>query len=184
VGLIKHVSFVEARWGGSSPVARRPWRRGRGPDWVNGFRCCPRDPEGLLTAMPMWPRGPTVDPRGDLDSAWPLPKAPWFEPNTSWTARPRCAARDRETAQHAGHATSFARTLDGAEDHGLYPFRTDAQALPANHIVSGADVVDGQLVWMVSVLAWVGGGPVAEWHGVFALPCFAPGCRCLVSFRS
>ncbi len=54
----------------------------------------------------------------DLDAAWPLPKAPWFESDARWTARRVLLHIIAETAQHAGHADILRESLDGAKSMG------------------------------------------------------------------
>ncbi|MEY7979079.1 DinB family protein [Streptomyces pilosus] len=54
----------------------------------------------------------------DLDAAWPLPKAPWFEPGARWSARRVLLHIVAETAQHAGHADIIRESLDGAKSMG------------------------------------------------------------------
>uniref|UniRef100_UPI000EF55DC2 mycothiol transferase n=1 Tax=Streptomyces sp. E5N298 TaxID=1851983 RepID=UPI000EF55DC2 len=48
----------------------------------------------------------------------PLPKAPWFEADTEWSARRVLMHVIAETAQHAGHADIIRETLDGAKSMG------------------------------------------------------------------
>jgi uncharacterized damage-inducible protein DinB len=119
-GLIKHVSFVEARWtrfiiGGASAMGAAA-----GDDWVNGFRMLPDETlQGLLDHYAeVAARTDELIRTVDLDSAWPLPEAPWFEPNTSWTARRALLHVIGETAQHAGHADIIRETLDGQRTMG------------------------------------------------------------------
>jgi hypothetical protein len=54
----------------------------------------------------------------DLDALQPLPKAPWFEPGASWSARRVFAHVLAETAQHAGHADILRETIDGQKSMG------------------------------------------------------------------
>ncbi|HEX3783413.1 MAG TPA: DinB family protein [Pseudonocardiaceae bacterium] len=54
----------------------------------------------------------------DLDAAHPLPEAPWFPPNTQWSARRVLLHIIAETAQHAGHADIIREALDGAKSMG------------------------------------------------------------------
>jgi hypothetical protein len=53
-----------------------------------------------------------------LDAAHPLPKAPWYEPGQSWSARRVLLHIIAETAQHAGHADIIRESLDGAKSMG------------------------------------------------------------------
>ena len=48
----------------------------------------------------------------------PLPKAPWHEPGSRWSARRVLLHVIAETAQHAGHADIIRESLDGAKSMG------------------------------------------------------------------
>jgi hypothetical protein len=54
----------------------------------------------------------------DLDSAHPLPQAPWFEPGAAWSARRVFLHVIAETSQHAGHADIIREAIDGAKTMG------------------------------------------------------------------
>jgi uncharacterized damage-inducible protein DinB len=54
----------------------------------------------------------------DLDVSQPLPRAPWFQPGASWSARRALLHIIAETAQHAGHADIIRESLDGAKTMG------------------------------------------------------------------
>ena len=54
----------------------------------------------------------------DLDAAYPLPEAPWFEPGASWSARRAFLHVIAETAQHAGHADILRESIDGQKTMG------------------------------------------------------------------
>ena len=54
----------------------------------------------------------------DLDHAWPLPEAPWFEPGATRSARRVFLHVVAETAQHAGHADIIRETIDGQKTMG------------------------------------------------------------------
>ena len=119
-GLIKHVSFVEARWGRFITGGAAAMGAAAEDDWVNGFRMLPDETlQGLLDRYAeVAVRTDELIRTADLDSAWPLPEAPWFEPNTSWTARRVVLHMIGETAQHAGHADIIRETLDGQKTMG------------------------------------------------------------------
>ena len=53
-----------------------------------------------------------------LDHAQPLPPAPWFPPNATWSARRVFIHIVAETAQHAGHADILREAIDGAKSMG------------------------------------------------------------------
>ncbi len=120
-GLIKHVTRAEQGW--------YDFALG-GPDAHSGG-----DLEGHLTSFRMLP-GETLDSLladyeataqrtdallssgVDLNQSWPLPVAPWFPPNTSWSIRRVLMHIIAETAQHAGHADILRETLDGQKSMG------------------------------------------------------------------
>lgn len=54
----------------------------------------------------------------DLNDAYPLPPAPWFEDGASWTVRQVALHIMTETAQHAGHADIIREAIDGAKTMG------------------------------------------------------------------
>ena len=80
--------------------------------------CCParRWPPSWPTT-PRWPTGPTnwSPAWPSLNAGHPLPKAPWFQPGESWSARQVLLHIIAETAQHAGHADIIRESLDGAK---------------------------------------------------------------------
>ncbi|MEU6403848.1 DinB family protein [Streptomyces sp. NPDC046985] len=126
-GLIKHVTKVERGWRDfilNGPSAMPDVTAMTDADWArraDEFRLLPeetlagvladyaeeaRRTDELVTALP------------DLDAAWPLPKAPWFEPGVQWSARRVLLHIVAETAQHAGHADIIRESLDGAKSMG------------------------------------------------------------------
>ncbi|MYT32566.1 MULTISPECIES: DinB family protein [unclassified Streptomyces] len=126
-GLIKHVSAVEEGWvnfilHGTSAM----------PDFTamteddlarraDQFRMLPGETlAGVLADYEEAARrtDEVVAALPDLDRAWPLPKAPWFEPGTQWSARRVLMHIVAETAQHAGHADIIRECLDGAKSMG------------------------------------------------------------------
>jgi hypothetical protein len=54
----------------------------------------------------------------DLDTAYPLPKAPWFAPGATRSVRRVFLHIVAETAQHAGHADIIRETIDGQKTMG------------------------------------------------------------------
>ncbi|OLT26924.1 hypothetical protein BJF79_11835 [Actinomadura sp. CNU-125] len=126
-GLIKHVAATERGWADfivTGPSALGDFDSMTEADFaarVDGFRLLPgetlagvladydetaRRTDGLVVSLP------------DLDAAQPLPKAPWFEPGASCSARRALVHIIAETAQHAGHADIIRESLDGAKSMG------------------------------------------------------------------
>jgi len=126
-GLIKHVTSVERSWAdfivkGTSAM----------PDFTtfteedfarraDDFRMLPGDTlAGVLAeyAKVAARTDELVVSLPDLDLAHPLPKAPWFQADASWSARRTLLHIIAETAQHAGHADILRESLDGAKSMG------------------------------------------------------------------
>ncbi|RKN45421.1 DinB family protein [Micromonospora endolithica] len=118
-GLIKHVTNVEKRWarfavGGAEAMNAEPI------DWTGQFRMAEGETLAGLLADFDRVASDTDALLGtlDLDTAHPLPEAPWFEPGTSWTVRRVVLHMIAETAQHAGHADILRESIDGAKTMG------------------------------------------------------------------
>jgi len=133
-GLIKHVTAVEKNWADfivEGPAAQ-PDVDWASVDWSdppafmlehqNGFRMTDGDTlAGLLAAYDEVAEATDAllgNPRLDLDSRQPLPDAPWFGTDTSWSARRAFIHIVAETAQHAGHADIIRETIDGQKSMG------------------------------------------------------------------
>ncbi|MEV0457536.1 DinB family protein [Catellatospora methionotrophica] len=120
-GLIKHVTATEKQWmrfavDGASGMAGD----GGEVDWADGFKMTAGETvEGLLKSYDEVARH-TDDLLAtlDLDSAHPLPEAPWFEPGARWSVRRVALHLIAETSQHAGHADIIRETLDGQRTMG------------------------------------------------------------------
>ncbi|MFI9383906.1 DinB family protein [Kutzneria sp. NPDC052558] len=120
-GLIKHVTRAEQGWYDFIQ---------HGPDAHSGT-----DIEGHLNSFRMLP-GETLEAvladyeavsrrtdelltsGVDLNQSRPLPVAPWFPPNSSWSIRRVLMHIIAETAQHAGHADIIRETIDGQKSMG------------------------------------------------------------------
>jgi len=119
-GLIKHVAFVESRWARFITGGATNMGAAAGDDWANEFRMRPG--ETLKSLLDRYAevaaRTDELVRTTDLDSSWPLPKAPWYEANKSWSVRRVVLHIIAETAQHAGHADIIRETLDGQKTMG------------------------------------------------------------------
>ncbi|MGK5739490.1 DinB family protein [Micromonospora sp. URMC 103] len=118
-GLVKHVAVTEERWmrfavGGAEAMQSEPI------DWAGQFRM--QEGETLAGLLEEYDRvaAGTDDLVAtlDLDSAHPLPVAPWFEPGASWSVRRVLLHVIAETSQHAGHADILREAIDGAKTMG------------------------------------------------------------------
>ncbi|MGV9913895.1 DinB family protein [Streptomyces tendae] len=126
-GLIKHVTSMERQWTAfivDGPSAMGDFTAMTEADvarWADEFKMLPgetlagvldayaeaaRRTEELIVALP------------DLGATQPLPKAPWFQADTEWSARRVLVHIVAETAQHAGHADIIRESLDGAKSMG------------------------------------------------------------------
>ena len=122
-GLIKHVAATEAAWVDfvvDGPAAMAPPEDGDYSAWEDGFRLT--DEETLAGALARYDevaaRTDELVATVDLDHAWPLPPAPWFEPGATRSARRVFVHIVGETAQHAGHADIIRETIDGQKTMG------------------------------------------------------------------
>ncbi|MEU8687278.1 DinB family protein [Streptomyces sp. NPDC048665] len=126
-GLIKHVAAVERNWGEfilNGPSALGDFTAMAEADWArraDEFRLLPGETlAGVLADYAEVARrtDDLVATLPDLETAQPLPKAPWFEPGAQWSARRVLMHIIAETAQHAGHADIIRESLDGAKSMG------------------------------------------------------------------
>jgi uncharacterized damage-inducible protein DinB len=123
-GLIKHVAAVEANWASfivDGPEAQAPADKAAYETYFAGFRMNGDETlGGLLAAYDDVARhtDELVTALDSLDASQPLPEAPWFPPNTSWSARRVLLHIVAETAQHAGHADIIRETIDGSKTMG------------------------------------------------------------------
>ncbi|MGW7084708.1 DinB family protein [Streptomyces sp. NPDC054871] len=122
-GLIKHVTEVERSWVDfllNGPSTMADFTSMTEADWASrsdGFRLLPGETlAGVLAEYAEVARrtDQLVATLPDLDVAWPLPKAPWFESDAQWSARRVLMHIVSETAQHSGHADIIRESLDGA----------------------------------------------------------------------
>ncbi len=129
-GLIKHVTETEAGWfdfivsGPSQPEKNgkdfAEWGEQEFAERAAGFQLLPDETLAGVLAEYQRVAARTDDlvATVDLDSSWPLPEAPWFEPGARRSARRSLMHIVAETAQHAGHADIIREALDGAKSMG------------------------------------------------------------------
>lgn len=121
-GLIKHVSATEQGWYDFATGADGSMAGGEDAeaDYADGFRL--REDEtlaGMLAAYDeVAARTDELAATADLDVAYPLPPAPWFEPGATRSVRRVLLHLIAETAQHAGHADIIRETIDGQKTMG------------------------------------------------------------------
>jgi uncharacterized damage-inducible protein DinB len=126
-GLIKHVANTEKGW--VDFVLEGPSAMGNfdemteevAASWVNQFRLLPGETlAGVLEdyAKVAQRTDELVASLPDLNLTHPLPKAPWFPPDGTRSARRVFLHIIAETAQHAGHADIIRESLDGAKSMG------------------------------------------------------------------
>ncbi|MGW4487666.1 DinB family protein [Amycolatopsis sp. NPDC004368] len=126
-GLIKHVASVERGWAEfivTGPSAMPDFSQMTEADFAeraNEFSMLPGETlEGVLAnyAEVAAKTDELVATVPDLGATQPLPNAPWFPENASWSARRVFLHIIAETAQHAGHADILRESLDGAKSMG------------------------------------------------------------------
>jgi uncharacterized damage-inducible protein DinB len=124
-GLIKHVTLVESRWANfilEGPDAMPPATTEETlAAWMAAFRMVDSDTVDSLLAAYAAVAERTDDlvrSLDDLAASQPLPKAPWHEPGSRWSARRVVMHLIAETAQHAGHADIIRESIDGAKSMG------------------------------------------------------------------
>jgi uncharacterized damage-inducible protein DinB len=110
-GLLKHVTYAEKLWVDFIVDGKKEddldryaasFRIEAGESVASllaAYEAAARRTDDVIAALP------------DLDVAHPLPEAPWYPPNTSWSARQVLLHILAETTQHAGHADIIKETL-------------------------------------------------------------------------
>jgi uncharacterized damage-inducible protein DinB len=120
-GIVKHVAHTERTWarfavegtaafaGSWDPEAwAAEWRLGPGETLASvleEYEEIARHTDELVATL-------------DLDTAYPLPPAPWFEKDATRSVRRTFLHIIAETAQHAGHADIIRESIDGQKTMG------------------------------------------------------------------
>jgi uncharacterized protein DUF664 len=118
-GIVKHVASTEASWAdfvvrGTAALQQSP------EEWGEQWGLQPGETlESVLAHYDeVAARTDELVRTVDLDSAHPLPEAPWFAPGAVRSARRVFLHVVAETAQHAGHADILRESLDGQKTMG------------------------------------------------------------------
>jgi uncharacterized damage-inducible protein DinB len=113
-GILKHVAYVETGWIDFVLDGKKTDDLDR---YARSFRVEPGETVTSLLAEYLEAARRTdevVAALPDLDVAHRLPEAPWYPPDTEYSAREVLLHILAETAQHAGHADIIKETLVGA----------------------------------------------------------------------
>ncbi|MEU2348663.1 DinB family protein [Modestobacter sp. NPDC049651] len=118
-GLVKHVSFIEDTWARFAAEGPAAFEGGEG-SWAEAWGLA--DGETLAGVLAAYEevarRTDELVATLDLDTAYPLPEAPWFEPGAVRSVRRTFLHVVAETAQHAGHADILRESIDGQKTMG------------------------------------------------------------------
>ncbi len=110
-GLLKHVTYAETLWIDFVVDGKKDDDLDR---YAASFRVEPGESVANLLVEYVEAARRTdevVAGLPDLDVSYPLPEAPWYPPNTSWSARQVLLHILAETTQHAGHADIIKETI-------------------------------------------------------------------------
>jgi hypothetical protein len=121
-GLIKHVAHTEEKWAdfaqrGAEAFDMSNWSV---EAWKAEWSLQPGETlAGVLTEYEeIARRTDELIATLDLETAYALPQAPWFEPGAVWSVRRTVLHIMAETAQHAGHADILRESIDGQKTMG------------------------------------------------------------------
>jgi uncharacterized damage-inducible protein DinB len=118
-GLIKHVTATERQWMGFA-TGGAEGMFAASSDWAAAWTMTDGDTldELLAAYQAVADAADALVGDLDLDQAYPLPEAPWFEPGATWSVRRVLLHIIAETSQHAGHADIVRETIDGQKTMG------------------------------------------------------------------
>ena len=133
-GLVKHVTSVQRSWLASAEAAPEvPTPSGGVEEYLDGFTFRETDSlDDLLSAFDDVSAA-VLDAvrRLDLDTAVPVPDAPWFPKDVdAWSVRWVWWHLVEELTRHAGHGDIVRETVDGATMYSLVAAREGLPDLP------------------------------------------------------
>jgi hypothetical protein len=121
-GLIKHVAHTEEKWADFAQRGADAFDVGNWSleAWQAEWSLQPGETLARMLAEyeEIARRTDELVATLDLDAAYALPKAPWFEPGASWSVRRTMLHILAETSQHAGHADILRESIDGQKTMG------------------------------------------------------------------
>jgi Protein of unknown function (DUF664) len=119
-GLVKHVAHTEATWAGFAERGTEAFGGWDVEAWAREWRLEPGETlESVLADYErIAARTDELVATLDLDTGYPLPPAPWFEPGAVRSVRRTFLHIIAETAQHAGHADILRESIDGQKTMG------------------------------------------------------------------
>jgi hypothetical protein len=132
-GLVRHATLVQRQWVDKAESAPGPGSPGDASDYFDGFRFeADGSVEDLLADFDA-ACAAVLDAvrRLDLDTAVPVPEAPWFPADVeAWSVRWVWWHLMEELARHAGHGDIIRESLDGATMYALVAARDGLPDLP------------------------------------------------------
>jgi uncharacterized damage-inducible protein DinB len=121
-GLVKHVAHTEEKWANFAQRGAEAFDTGNWSieAWKAEWSLQPGETlESVLAEYEeIARRTDELVATLDLDAAYALPQAPWFEPGAQWSVRRVVLHLIAETSQHAGHADILRESLDGQKTMG------------------------------------------------------------------
>ncbi|WP_232327534.1 DinB family protein [Herbidospora yilanensis] len=118
-GIVKHLALMEAAWARFASGGAEAMQAVQ-VDWASQFRM--EEDENLDDLLAIWEGTATATDdlvrTLDLDQVHELPRAPWFPPGATRSARRAFTHLIAEIAQHAGHADIIRETIDGQKTMG------------------------------------------------------------------
>ena len=128
--LIRHVTIVQSNWLDGIDYAPEPLPPGLVEGRIEKFDASFGPESSLPAALADFDdacsRLLAAIEAADLDTALPVPNAPWFPQDIEhWSIRWACGHLIQELARHAGHGDIIRETLDGATMYELVAAREE-----------------------------------------------------------